>query len=200
MGWSWTGGGEGSWNFRFGKREECYCLPFIYLSLVSKLSSVLLLVFRFRSFTSWRITFRWSSFWQTPGSTCIRWSGLSTSRRKCWLLYRLWATCPMPGTSWTGTDNCPDSGGECRIQEFQNRGARSRCGRILGVWGLLWCPFTHIFYVFVVRVQNEIYIVNIVCWLQLKKMHVIRSKFLKTNPNKFSNGGARPVHLSWIRL
>ena len=27
-----------------------------------------------------------------------------------------------------------------RIQEFKNRGARSRRGRILWVWGLFWCP------------------------------------------------------------
>ena len=47
-----------------------------------------------------------------------------------------------------------------RIQEFQNRGAQSRRGRILGVWGLIWCPFTHTLCFFFVRVENEINIVN----------------------------------------
>ena len=158
-----NGRGEGSWNFGFLKGEECYCLPFIYLSLVSKLSSVLLLVYRFRSFTSWRITFRWSSFWQTPGNICIRWSGLSTSRRKCWLLYRLWATCPMPGTSWTGTDYCPDSGGPCgRSRNFKTWGRSPGAVEFLGSGDYFDAP-SHTFYVFVVRVENEIHIVNIVC-------------------------------------
>ena len=30
-----------------------------------------------------------------------------------------------------------------QIQEFQNPGAQSRRGRILGFWELFWCPFTH---------------------------------------------------------
>ena len=36
--------------------------------------------------------------------------------------------------------------------------------------------------------------------IQLKYMRVLQSKFTKTNPTKFSNGGARPLRRSWIRL
>ena len=47
------------------------------------------------------------------------------------------------------------------------------------------------------RVENMIHIINIACWLQLKKMHL---KFTTTHPphtQKIKQGGAGP---SWIRL
>ena len=41
--------------------------------------------------------------------------------------------------------------------------------RILWVWGLFWCNFTYMpLFLYVVRVENEICIVNNACWLQLK--------------------------------
>ena len=40
--------------------------------------------------------------------------------------------------------------------------------------------------------ENKIQIVNIACWLQLKFIYVMESKFTKTNPKLvFSNRGAR---------
>ena len=68
-----------------------------------------------------------------------------------------------------------------RIQEFQNRGARSRRGRILGS-GVCFDVPSHIPYVFVVSVVDNIHIVNIVCWPKSKYMRVIQSKCTKTNP------------------
>ena len=81
-------------------------------------------------------------------------------------------------------------GGQLRIQDFQNRGARSRRGRILGVWEC-YEALSHIFSVFVVRLDDKIDIVSAACSLQWKYMRVMLSKFTKTNPQKFSNRGAR---------
>ena len=65
-----------------------------------------------------------------------------------------------------------------RIQEFQNRGRR-----------LVLMPLhSHVPYVFVVRIENEIHIVNIVCWLWLKKTSVIQS----TPPKNFKQGSDCP--------
>lgn len=71
---------------------------------------------------------------------------------------------------------------------------RYRRGWFLGVKGLFWCPINlHVPYVFVARVQNEIHIANLACWLQLKYTCVIQSKFTHTKktktktPNKISN-------------
>ena len=44
--------------------------------------------------------------------------------------------------------------------------------------------------VFSVRIVNKIHIVNVVCRLQLKYMHVTQSKFKTTDSTKVSNGGA----------
>ena len=71
-------------------------------------------------------------------------------------------------------------------------------GRILGIWELFWCPFITLF--FWVRVENKRHIINIACWLQLKYMRVMQSKFTKTPPVFFQTGGAHPVIRSWIRL
>ena len=60
-------------------------------------------------------------------------------------------------------------------------GGRSRRGRILWVWGLIWCPFTHNL-CFLLRVENKINILNSVWWLQFKFMRVIQSWFAKINP------------------
>ena len=77
-------------------------------------------------------------------------------------------------------------------------GALSRRGRTFWVWGLFCCPFTysHIPYLFVVREEKNIYIVNIACWLRLIYMRIIQSKFSKRNgeiPNFFFKqlGGGR---------
>ena len=56
---------------------------------------------RSKNFTSWSRTCKWSSFWVIPGSTCIRWSASSTSRRRSLLLCRSWQTCPTHGISLT---------------------------------------------------------------------------------------------------
>ena len=82
-----------------------------------------------------------------------------------------------------------------RIQDFQNRGARSRRVRTPGMWGLFLCP-PHIPYV-LVTVENKVNIVSTVWWLQWKYMRVIQSK---QNRTKFQTGGARPSRRSWIRL
>ena len=66
-----------------------------------------------------------------------------------------------------------------RIKEFQNRGARSRCGRLLGVWEC-FDALSHIFYVFVVRVEDKIDIVNTACWLQWKYLRDV-VKIYKNN-------------------
>ena len=39
--------------------------------------------------------------------------------------------------------------------------------------------------------QNKIHIVNMACWLKLKFINVMQSKFTKINPKLFSNRGAR---------
>ena len=75
-----------------------------------------------------------------------------------------------------------------RIQEFHNRGARSRRGRILGIWGLFWCPFAHTQW-FIVRVDIKVHILNTAWWLQFKYMRILQSKFTNTTPKKFKRGG-----------
>ena len=71
-------------------------------------------------------------------------------------------------------------------------------GRILGIWGLFWCPFTQTL-CFCGEGRDKIHTVNIVCWQQLMYVSVIQLKFAKTNPEQISNGGVRSVHQSWIR-
>lgn len=74
-----------------------------------------------------------------------------------------------------------------RIQEFLGRGR----GMILGVSGLFWCTLTHTICIckcFVVKVENEIHIMHIACWLQLKNMRLLQFKIIKTKLNYFQTG------------
>ena len=73
-----------------------------------------------------------------------------------------------------------------RIQEFENRGARSRHGRILKS-GVYFDAHSHIL---LVKVVNKIHLENIVCWLKSNYMRVLQSKLKKTNPKDFQNRGA----------
>ena len=87
-----------------------------------------------------------------------------------------------------------------RIQEFQNRGTRSRSGRILGVWVLLWCPFTHIVCFCSESGEWDTYCKH--CMLTTTKENACYTvKIFKNKlPKIFKQGGARPVRRSWIRL
>ena len=51
----------------------------------------------------------------------------------------------------------------------------------LGSWDCFDATL-HIPYIFIVRVENKIHIVNISCWLWLKYMRVKQSKFTKSKP------------------
>ena len=75
------------------------------------------------------------------------------------------------------------------IQEFQNQGTRSWRGRIFGVGGLFWCPFTYTIY-FSSEIREKLHNINIAYWQQLKYMHVLQSKFTIRNPIFFSIRGA----------
>ena len=78
-----------------------------------------------------------------------------------------------------------------RIQEFQNRGR----GRILWVWELLWCPFTHTL-CFCSESSDWKTNCTIACWLQLKYMFFMQSKL----KDIFEQGVARPMRPFLIRL
>lgn len=82
-----------------------------------------------------------------------------------------------------------------------SRNLRTRgCGRILGVCGLFWCPFTYALFVVSFEKKKK-YIIYITHWQQLKFMHVMQSILQKQTPIFFSKQrGARPVRQSWIRL
>ena len=86
-----------------------------------------------------------------------------------------------------------------RIQEFQNRGARSRRGKILKVWGLFWCSFTQTLYVFVMRSSRDYDThLHIACWVQFKYMHVMHLQFTKTTPPKNQAGRGVGAWLAWF--
>ena len=97
-----------------------------------------------------------------------------------------------------------------RIQKIQNRAVWYKNSMIPGVWGLFWCILTHTL-CFVVRVENEIDILHIAYWLQLKNICFMQSKIIKTQltQNIFKQGGVHPVRrstsafgnplTSWIR-
>lgn len=72
-----------------------------YFILTNTFLKYFLFSSRYKSFISWRATFRSVSFWLTLGSTYTRWFEPSTSKKKYWLLSTLLQTCPMRGTSWT---------------------------------------------------------------------------------------------------
>ena len=74
-----------------------------------------------------------------------------------------------------------------RIQEFQNRGARSRRRRNFGS-GVCFDAPSHLHYVFLVIIGNKIHIVNIVCRLHLKYICVLH----KQPPKKIQTGGRAP--------
>ena len=64
--------------------------------------------------------------------------------------------------------------------------------------GVCFDPPPNIPHFFLVRVENKMHIVYIACWLQLKYVRVMQSKFTKNKPNFFSNrrgggGGVAPV-------
>ena len=59
--------------------------------------------------------------------------------------------------------------------EISKPGARCRRGRTLLIWEC-FDALSHIFYVFVVREDGKIDIVNTACWLQWKYMSVMPSK------------------------
>ena len=61
-------------------------------------------------------------------------------------------------------------------------------GRILGVRGLVWCPFTQT-YVFVLRVKSKMNIVYISCLLQWKYINMRVCKYKLPQKIKLEGGG-----------
>ena len=75
----------------------------------------------------------------------------------------------------------------------QGGGARSRCGRILSTKICFYAP-SHIPYVFVRRVVNNIHIINTACWLKSMYLRIYNENLQKRVPFffKWGGGGAGP--------
>ena len=81
-----------------------------------------------------------------------------------------------------------------RIQEFQNREARSQRGRIFGS-GVCFDAPLHIPYGFLSE-NSEYTTYGKHCLSTTIKVY----ECYKTNPPSFKQGGVRPARWSWIRL
>ena len=86
-----------------------------------------------------------------------------------------------------------------RIQEFQNYGAWSRFGRILGVWGLFWCLHTYPMFCSERRKQSTYCKHCMMATITVYACYTV--KIYKYKPAKnFKQWGARPASRCWIRL
>ena len=76
-------------------------------------------------------------------------------------------------------------------RNFKTGGRSPSAVDFLESWDCFDAP-QHIPFAFVVRVKNKIHIEHIPWLIQLKYMRVMQSKFTKTTPKIFSNGGRAP--------
>lgn len=103
-------------------------------------------------------------------------------------------------STWTGGD---DTGGEdegfvlwelegsvADPEKLEQGGGGFQHGIIPGSGDCSDAP-SHLPYVFVLRAEINIHIVNISCWIQY--LCVMQSKYTKPTPPKFSNGGAHAL-------
>ena len=84
-------------------------------------------------------------------------------------------------------DIVPLSGGS---RNFRTVLARSWRDRILGVWGLFWCPFVHTLYVLVVSSSREYDTYCTLCMLTTIKEYVFKIHKNTPTPQKKSSKGA----------